>query len=137
MDECENRNAKVIGLGTGKAIEKVLVEIARRNLKISCIPTSDFAAAEAAMHGIPIVASDGEPKQIDIMIDVADEIDVSYPGFAYVIGRGDNGTQAGQASLTNMRDLRDFARFWIVLAAEKDTSAKRLRGDVPVSEECY
>ena len=133
VDECERFGAQVVALGTGQIIEDVLGEIARRNLSISCVPTSDATAAEAAIHGVPISPLDDKNLKIDVMIDVADEIDVSYNGFAYIVGRGENGIQAGQASLRKLKDVMARAIKFFVFADEENASAYRLRGDVPVS----
>jgi len=127
-------NNQVIGIGTGVAVNEYLREIAERLTDgrlsgVRCIPSSDVSASEAAFLGVPLTTIDDVNGNVDMMIDVSDEIDLE--NLAYIVGRGENGPQANQASLPRVRQLLAAARDRVVVADIAKTG-RRLGGSVPV-----
>ena len=96
---------------------------------VRCIPSSDVSASEAAFLGVPLTTIDDVNGNVDLMIDVADELDLDT--LAYIVGRGENGPQANQPSLPRVRQLLTAARDRIVIA-DVATSGRRLGGSIPV-----
>ena len=84
---------------------------------IKCIPSSDVTASEAAFHGVPLtsIAEHAGPENlvVNVLVDTANELDID--NLAYIVGRGENGPQAGQPSLPRMRQLLDRARLTVVV----------------------
>jgi ribose 5-phosphate isomerase A len=70
-------NDMVVGLGSGTTAAYAIEALARRHrqgLRFVGIPTSEYAAAQAAAAGIPLT-SFSEHRQIDLTIDGADEVE--------------------------------------------------------------
>lgn len=93
------------------------------------MPTSDVSAAEAAVLGVPLTTLDDAGGAVDLAIDVADALDPD--SLAYIVGRGENGPQAGQPSLPRLRAMLAGAVEALVVA-QRSAAAGRLRGAVPV-----
>ncbi len=62
-----------VGLGTGTTVRYLLPALARRNLSIRCVSTSERTAATAAALGLP-VESFSSIDELDLAIDGADQI---------------------------------------------------------------
>ena len=62
-----------VGLGTGSTVRYLLPALARRNLSIRCVATSERTAEAAARLGLP-VESFSAVDELDIAIDGADQI---------------------------------------------------------------
>jgi ribose 5-phosphate isomerase A len=76
-----------VGLGTGSTAELVLEGLAariREGLRITGVPSSESAAAQARELGIPLIEL-GDSLPLDIAIDGADEVD---PALNLIKGRG-------------------------------------------------
>ena len=101
---------------------------------IKCIPSSDVTASEAAFHGVPLtsIAEHAGPENlvVNVLVDTANELDID--NLAYIVGRGENGPQAGQPSLPRMRQLLDRARLTVVVAERLEDCTSRLKGNLPV-----
>lgn len=94
------------------------------------MPSSDVTASECAFYGVPLTTQDQLPYgSLTVFVDVADELDTSNGALAYVIGRGENGPQGAQASITNAQVLASCAASKIVIAA---TETSRLEGELPI-----
>ena len=74
----------VVGLGTGSTAAWFVRALAARNLRLTCVATSQATADLAAGLGLTI-AELGETKTIDLTIDGADEIG---PGLSLIKGGG-------------------------------------------------
>lgn len=126
-------NGQVIGIGTGVAVNEYLREISERlgdgRLSGVSIPSSDVSASEAAFLGVPLTTIEDVNGNVDLMVDVADELDLE--NLAYIVGRGDNGPQANQPSLPRVRQLLEKARVRVVVVDIAKTG-RRLGGSVPV-----
>jgi ribose 5-phosphate isomerase A len=82
----EVQDGMLLGLGTGTTAAyfiDALGERVRGGLRITAVATSDASAAQAAVHGIPLL--DGVDRDIDLTVDGADEID---PRLNLIKGRG-------------------------------------------------
>ena len=62
-----------VGLGTGSTVRYLLPALARRNLSIRCVATSERTAAAATGLGLPVEAF-GTIDELDIAIDGADQV---------------------------------------------------------------
>ena len=101
-----------------------------RLTSVRCVPSSDVSASEAAFHGVPLTTLEEAGGAVDVIVDVADQIDIS--SLAYIVGRGDNGPQAGQPCLPRLRELLAAARQGVVLAPDEAVCTTRLGGSLPV-----
>jgi hypothetical protein len=124
-------SGQIVALGTGEVIGDILAELARRQTAgalhgVRCVPSSDAAAAEAALHGVPLTTLPDAGGTVDIVIDVADQLDCSDGELTYIVGRGNNGPQAGLASLPRLRRLFSRATHHVVMATEENTVRTQL-----------
>ena len=105
---------------------------------VRCVPSSDVTASEAAFHGVPLTSLDDIPgvdanASVDLMIDVADELDTTT--LAYIVGRGENGPQAGQPSLPRLRQMSAASQVRVVVVDGPECcceGAAGMGGSVPV-----
>jgi len=120
-------DGQIVGLGTGLAVNALIEALSQRltsgSLKsIKCVPSSDVSASEAAFHGVPLVSLHDVEYCVDLVVDVADEVDIGPAGgLAYIVGRGANGQQAGQPSLPRLRDLLRAADRSVIVAETEDS----------------
>ena len=66
-----------LGLGTGSTAAKFVDLVGarvKRGLRLTCVPTSEATAAQAARLGIPLTTLDETPN-LDLTVDGADELD--------------------------------------------------------------
>jgi ribose 5-phosphate isomerase A len=67
-----------VGLGTGSTAAHFVTALGRKakeeGLSLSCVPTSEATAAQAADVGLKVVTLDDEPH-LDVTVDGADELD--------------------------------------------------------------
>jgi ribose 5-phosphate isomerase A len=96
---------------------------------VRCIPSSDVSASEAAFLGVPLTTIEDVDGNVDLLVDVADELDLE--NLSYIVGRGENGPQANQPSLPRVRQLLEKARDRVVVV-EIARTGRRLGGSIPV-----
>ena len=110
------KDGMVVGLGTGStayyAIKK-LGELVGKGLSIKGIPTSKQTGALAVEHGIPLVDFK-DVKQIDVVIDGADEFDSDL-----------NLIKGGGGALLREKIIANAASVFIVIA-DSSKRAERL-----------
>jgi ribose 5-phosphate isomerase A len=63
-----------VGLGSGRAAERFIHELAKRKLHVRCVPTSKASSDLAARLGLPLVTLD-QVSHLDVTVDGADEVD--------------------------------------------------------------
>lgn len=63
-----------VGLGTGRAAERFIRELARRKKHLRCVATSKSSADLAASLGLTVLTL-GDVSHIDVTVDGADEVD--------------------------------------------------------------
>ena len=95
------------------------------NIQLQFVPASDVTASEAALHGVPIVPF-SKVDSIDIFVDEANEISVSDNRIAYLVGRGENGPQAGQPNIPRLQKALSISTERIVLSSSRDVGSCRL-----------
>jgi ribose 5-phosphate isomerase A len=96
---------------------------------VRCIPSSDVSASEAAFLGVPLTTVEDVDGNVDMMVDVADELDLET--LSYIVGRGENGPQANQPSLPRVRQLLNTARECVVVV-DIARRGRRLGGSFPI-----
>lgn len=92
-----------------------------------------MTASEAAFHGVPLTSiADyaGNDLVINVMVDVANELDTE--NLSYIVGRGENGPQAGQPSLPRLRQLLDYTNLHVAVVERPENCTTRLGGHIPV-----
>src|SRR5215471_16243515 len=103
-----------VGLGTGSTVAYLLPALARRNLSLRCVATSDRTAQAAASLGMlvePFAALD----RLDIAIDGADQI--AADGWLVKGGGGAHTREKIVAAASR--------RFVVIASAEKTVAALR------------
>jgi ribose 5-phosphate isomerase A len=68
------QDGMVIGFGTGRAANAALESLARRNLRVRGVATSQKTVEVCARLGLPLVSLDDHPR-LDLVIDGSDEVD--------------------------------------------------------------
>jgi ribose 5-phosphate isomerase A len=68
------QDGMVIGFGTGRAANAALESLARRNLRVRGVATSQKTVEVCARLGLLLVSLDDHPE-LDLVIDGADEVD--------------------------------------------------------------
>jgi ribose 5-phosphate isomerase A len=63
-----------VGLGSGRASERFIRELANRKLHVRCVPTSKSSSDLAASLGLALVTLD-QVSHLDVTVDGADEVD--------------------------------------------------------------
>jgi ribose 5-phosphate isomerase A len=100
------------------------------------VPSSDASASEAAFHGVPLTTLAEAGGVVDLLVDVASELDVGPSGgLSYIVGRGASGTQVAQPCLPRLRALLAAARRCVVVAEREEDCTGRLGGSLPVEVE--
>lgn len=71
---------------------------------------------------MPLATLEDASGRVDVVVDCANQVDASPGGgLAYIVGRGQNGPQAGQPSMPRLRALLDGAQQRVVLAEDEGT----------------
>ncbi|GAB4823667.1 hypothetical protein N2152v2_010713 [Parachlorella kessleri] len=123
-----------VGLGTGLAVNAVVEELARRIDSgalqgVRCVPASAVTASEAAFHGVPLTTQAEAGNQVDLLLEVADELDGCDPELSFIAGRT---ARPQQPQLARARQLVAAAATCVVLVQSPEQVVSRLGGDLPV-----
>ncbi|PSC69203.1 putative ribose-5-phosphate isomerase chloroplastic isoform B [Micractinium conductrix] len=131
------RDEITIGLGTGQPVNALIEEVASRlsagKLRaVRAVPASDVAAAEAALHGVPLTTLEEAGGRLDFFFEAADELSNDAEGsLAFMIGCAQQPTQP---QLHRARALAAAATTNVVLA-DATAVVPRLGGSLPVAVE--
>jgi ribose 5-phosphate isomerase A len=101
------QDGMVLGYGTGRAAAAAIEAIAKRNLKVTGVPTSDRTAGLCRTLGLGLISLD-DAARIDLCIDGADEID---PGKQALKGGGGALVREKLVALSSQR--------WVLVMEEK------------------
>jgi len=119
------QSGMVVGLGTGSTAALFIAELierAKKGLKITCIPTSERSAAQAAEGGLTVVGFD-QIQFIDLAVDGADEI--TRAGLDLIKGLG--------GALLREKIVASAARQFVVIADDtKLVDRLGMRAPVPI-----
>lgn len=108
-----------VGLGTGSTVAYLLPALARRDLDIICVATSNATEAEATALGLKVLPFEGLDR-LDIAIDGADQ--VSPEGWLVKGGGGAHVREKVVAAAAG--------RFVVIVSGDK--LVERLRPPIPV-----
>jgi ribose 5-phosphate isomerase A len=111
-------DARIVGLGSGRAAERFIRALAKHGARVSCVPTSEATAQLAASLGLQLVAA----RPVDVTFDGADEVD---PQLALIKGYGG-------ALLREKIVASASKRLVIMVSQEKLVSRLGARGRLPI-----
>jgi ribose 5-phosphate isomerase A len=113
-----------VGLGTGSTVAYLLPALARRNLRLRCVATSEATESAARRLGIPVEPFD-RLERLDIAIDGADQVDP-----AGWLVKGGAGAHTREKVVAAAAD-----RFTVIVSSDK--LVDQLRAPVPLEVLAY
>src|SRR5207249_5485971 len=114
-----------VGLGSGRAAERFIHELAKRKLHVRCVATSKASSDLATSLGLQLVTLD-QVSHLDVTVDGADEVD---PNLNLIKGYG--------RALVREKIVAAASKHLVILIGPEGTEEKLVpilgtRGKLPV-----